>query len=90
MTTRSNPSLHHHESDTFNQVSALQRELNLILKEIRIITDKLREEEDASQIASDWKFAAMVLDRISLLFFSAFTLVATCTVLAVAPHVVVK
>ena len=38
---------------------------------------------------ADWKFAAMVLDRICLILFSLFTFIATVTTLAVAPHVLV-
>lgn len=71
-------------------LSPLQRELGLILKEIKIITDKVREDEEASSVAADWKFAAMVVDRMCLFFFTTFTIVATCAVLAVAPHVIVK
>ena len=37
----------------------------------------------------DWKFAAMVLDRMCLIIFSLFTGIATVTTLAVAPHVIV-
>ena len=58
-------------------------------QEIRVITDKIREDEVSGAVEADWKFAAMVLDRLCLFFFSAFTLVATVSVLAVAPHIVV-
>jgi len=85
---RSNPNINNHEIDT-NLISPLQRELGLILKEIKIITDKVKEDEEASDVAADWKFAAMVLDRMCLFFFTTFTCVATCSVLAVAPHVIV-
>ena len=51
-------------------------ELELILREIRVITDKIREDDDCSNVSGDWKFAAMVLDRsedeIFLLFNSIF------------------
>merc|ERR1711953_1059858 len=86
--TRSNPSLNNQEYES--QISPLQREFGLILKEIRIITDKIREDDEASAAAGDWKFAAMVLDRMCLIFFTTFTIIATCAVLAVAPHVIVK
>ena len=33
------------------------------LQEIRVITDKVRDDEEAAEIEGDWKFAAMVLDR---------------------------
>jgi len=68
----------------------LQRELNLILKEIRIITDKIKDDDESAAIEADWKFAAMVLDRLCLLCFTAFTIIATLAVLAAAPHVIVK
>ena len=54
-----------------------------------MITDKLRDDEDAAAIENDWKFAAMVLDRLCLITFTAFTVIATFAVLAAAPHVVV-
>ena len=86
--SRSNPSLNNQEYES--QISPLQREFGLILKEIRIITDKIREDDEASAASGDWKFAAMVLDRMCLIFFTTFTIIATCAVLAVAPHVIVK
>ena len=70
--------------------SGIHRELVNILKEIRVISDKIRSEDDAASIENDWKFAAMVLDRICLITFSLFTIVATVAVLAAAPHVIVK
>ena len=54
-----------------------------------MITDKIRDDEVSGAVEADWKFAAMVLDRLCLFFFSAFTVVATLSVLAVAPHIVV-
>ena len=41
----------------------VKHELELILKEIRIITDKIKEDDNTTNISGDWKFAAMVLDR---------------------------
>ena len=72
-----------------SQFSGLHRELGAILKEIKVITDKIREDDETSIIEGDWKFAAMVLDRICLVFFTLFTVIATFSVLAVAPHVLV-
>merc|ERR1719322_1739599 len=65
------------------------RELSLILKELRVITDKIRDDEDTAAIENDWKFAAMVLDRLCLLTFTAFTIIATIAVLLAAPHIIV-
>ena len=38
---------------------------------------------------SDWKFAAMVLDRLCLVTYTTFTIVATVAMLSTAPHVFV-
>ena len=67
----------------------LHRELCLILKEIKVITDKIRDDEESSAIESDWKFAAMVLDRLCLVVYTVFTIVATVAMLSTAPHVFV-
>lgn len=65
------------------------RELSLILKELRVITDKLRKDEEDEEITNDWKFAAMVIDRMCLYIFTFFTVAATIAVLMSAPHVIV-
>ena len=61
----------------------------MILKELRVITEKIRAEEDSSSLESDWKFAAMVLDRLCLVTYTTFTIVATVAMLSTAPHVFV-
>jgi len=70
--------------------SGVPRELSLILKEIKVITDKIHDDEESAAIEGDWKFAAMVLDRLCLITFTLFTIIATLAVLAAAPHVIVK
>ena len=67
----------------------LHRELCLILKEIKVITDKIRDDEESGAVESDWKFAAMVLDRLCLVTYTTFTIVATVAMLSTAPHVFV-
>jgi nicotinic acetylcholine receptor len=74
----------------FTAPVGLSRELGLILKEIKVITDKIADDADTGEIEADWKFAAMVLDRICLIVFTFFTIVATVATLASAPHIVVK
>ena len=49
----------------------------------------LRDDDESAATENDWKFAAMVLDRLCLLTFTLFTIVATVAVLAAAPHVIV-
>jgi len=65
------------------------RELALILKELHHITDKLRKTDEADEVTNDWKFAAMVVDRLCLIIFTLFTVIATIVVLFSAPHIIV-
>ncbi|KAK8753595.1 hypothetical protein OTU49_000510, partial [Cherax quadricarinatus] len=70
-------------------MSSCTRELNLILKEIRVITDKMRKEDEDGEVKNDWRFAAMVVDRLCLIIFTLFTITATVAVLLSAPHIIV-
>ncbi|XP_018327022.1 neuronal acetylcholine receptor subunit alpha-7 [Agrilus planipennis] len=81
-----------HESLVSNQscLSGVDYELALILKEIRFITDNMRKEDEQQGITRDWKFAAMVVDRLCLIIFTLFTIIATLAVLFSAPHIIVS
>ncbi|CRK93806.1 CLUMA_CG007333, isoform A [Clunio marinus] len=70
--------------------SSADYELALILKEIRFITDQIRKDDDDSGVAKDWKYAAMVVDRLCLIIFTFFTIAATIAVLMSAPHIIVS
>ena len=77
-------------TDELNKSSQpLQKELGLILKEIKVITDKIKEEDEAAAVEGDWKFAAMVIDRLCLIVYTLFNIIATVVVLWTAPHVIV-
>ncbi|XP_038105341.1 neuronal acetylcholine receptor subunit alpha-7 [Culex quinquefasciatus] len=66
--------------------SSAEYELALILKELRYITDSLRKEDESGEVTREWKFAAMVVDRLCLIIFTLFTLIATLAVLFSAPN----
>lgn len=51
---------------------------------------QLRKEDEDHDVARDWKFAAMVVDRLCLIFFTLFTIIATIAVLLSAPHIIVS
>ncbi|XP_053696117.1 neuronal acetylcholine receptor subunit alpha-7-like [Sabethes cyaneus] len=70
--------------------SSAEYELALILKELRYITDQLRKEDENGEVTRDWKFAAMVVDRLCLIIFTLFTIIATLAVLFSAPHFIVS
>ncbi|XP_049539563.1 neuronal acetylcholine receptor subunit alpha-7-like [Anopheles darlingi] len=70
--------------------SSAEYELALILKELRYITDQLRKEDESGEVTREWKFAAMVVDRLCLIIFTLFTIIATLAVLFSAPHFIVS
>lgn len=51
---------------------------------------QIRKEDDDSGVAKDWKYAAMVIDRLCLIIFTFFTIAATIAVLLSAPHIIVS
>ncbi|XP_015127141.1 neuronal acetylcholine receptor subunit alpha-7 [Diachasma alloeum] len=71
-------------------LSGTQRELQTILKELQFITKRMKKAEVEAEIISDWKFAAMVVDRLCLILFTMFTVIATIAVLLSAPHIIVQ
>ena len=74
-------------TDELNKSSQpLQKELSFVRKEIKVITDKIKEEDEAEAVEGDWKFSAMVIDCICLIVYTLFTMIATVVVLWTAPH----
>lgn len=51
---------------------------------------QMRKDDEDADISRDWKFAAMVVDRLCLIIFTLFTIVATLAVLLSAPHIMVS
>ncbi|XP_020290540.1 neuronal acetylcholine receptor subunit alpha-7 isoform X1 [Pseudomyrmex gracilis] len=71
-------------------LSGMQKELHSILKEVQFITSRMKKNDDDDEIVSDWKFAAMVVDRLCLFVFTLFTVLATVVILWRAPHIIVQ
>ena len=65
------------------------RELQCILKELKYVTNRMKIDDEKLDIISDWKFAAMVIDRFCLITFTGFTIITTMAVLLSAPHIIV-
>lgn len=59
-----------------------------VLGEVRYLTGRMRQDADTQKVCSDWKFAAMVIDRLCLWLFSIFTVVSSGTILLSAPDVI--
>ncbi|XP_014616026.1 PREDICTED: acetylcholine receptor subunit alpha-type acr-16 isoform X4 [Polistes canadensis] len=70
-------------------LSGMQRELHTILKELQFITSRMRKADENDEVINDWKFAAMVVDRLCLIVFTLFTVLATVVILSSAPHIIV-
>ena len=66
-----------------------ERELKEILKEVKVLTDKVKRDDDEKMATSDWKFAAMVIDRFCLIVFVIFNICATCGTILTAPQLIV-
>ena len=75
---------------TATAISPTNRELQCILKELKFITNRMKMQEEEEEVISDWKFAAMVIDRFCLIIFTAFTVITTLAVLCSAPHIFVE
>ncbi|GIZ04060.1 neur_chan_memb domain-containing protein [Caerostris extrusa] len=61
------------------------RELTAILRELRYITGRMKREDRTGDIIAEWKYAAVVVDRVCLILFTAFTVLSTCICLFSAP-----
>jgi hypothetical protein len=63
------------------ELCPLTRDLNNVQKELRIITKKIRENEEYEMKSLEWKFAAMVIDRFCFLFFAISTILSDLLIL---------
>ncbi|XP_023318652.1 acetylcholine receptor subunit alpha-like [Trichogramma pretiosum] len=60
-------------------------ELYKAIEGIRYIADHTKREEDSTRVKEDWKFVAMVLDRLFLWIFTLAVLVGTAGIILQAP-----
>lgn len=64
------------------------RDLIAILCELKKITSKMKQDEDETEIKNEWKFAALVIDRLCLWVCLAATFISTAAILGSAPHLI--
>lgn len=62
--------------------------LRQILKEIKMITRHIAESTNQNKLTTEWQFAAKVVDRFCLCFFTLFLIGSLLYVLIAAPHLV--
>lgn len=73
--------------DNKGDINSVRKNLNSILKEIRMITQKLKDDEEDEEKSLNWKFAAMVIDRLCLVFFSIATVFSTVVILFTSKNI---
>ena len=66
--------------------SNVKGELLSILNELRFITHKMKENDEKEEETNDWKFAAMVIDRLCFWIFTLYLVVTTLAIFFSAPH----
>ena len=64
----------------------VKNELLAILNELRFITHKIKEDNETEEEVNDWKFAAMVIDRLCIWVFSIYMIVTTLAIFFSAPN----
>ncbi|XGW27903.1 hypothetical protein V3C99_008029 [Haemonchus contortus] len=60
--------------------------LNEIHEHLSVIVAEIQEKESNKSVEDDWKFAAMVIDRLCLYVFSVFILLSTCALFSSVPN----
>ncbi|KAG5891164.1 hypothetical protein JTB14_000552 [Gonioctena quinquepunctata] len=81
-----------HISDHLNEVLLKEShpwhhcpEVHKAIDGVRFIADHTRREEDSTKVKEDWKYVAMVLDRLFLWIFTLAVLVGTAGIILQAP-----
>ncbi|CAF1268431.1 unnamed protein product [Adineta ricciae] len=64
----------------------LRSNIHSILSELKCMADYIRREEEEDDISQDWKFSAMVIDRLCLISFTIMTTIFTYLTLFSAPN----
>jgi len=60
--------------------ASMRSELLAILNELRYITKKIKDDLESEEQTNDWKFAAMVVDRLCFWIFSLYLVGATIAI----------
>jgi len=61
-------------------------DIRMIMSELKFVTDYVRKEEEEDDISQDWKFSAMVVDRLCLVLFTIMTTAFSYVTLFSAPN----
>ena len=67
-------------------VIEIKQFLKSIMIDISNISNKIKDDDEEGDLSLDWKFAAMVLDKLCLYVFAILTVVLTCGILMSSPN----
>jgi hypothetical protein len=69
------------EEASFSSNNPFKKNLYAILKEVRKMTKKIEDDEEDENKILEWRFAAMVIDRLCVVFFTVATFFSTVLIL---------
>ena len=83
-----NPNHHHDPTDVMypRDMRVLRSDMRAIMSELKYLTDHVRKGEEEDDVSQDWKFSAMVIDRLCLIIFSLLTTSLSYFTLFAAPN----
>ncbi|CAF2143739.1 unnamed protein product [Rotaria magnacalcarata] len=61
-------------------------DIRIIMHELKFLADHIRKDEEDDDTSQDWKFSAMVIDRLCLILFSILTTIFSYVTLFSAPN----
>lgn len=65
----------------------LRGELLAILNELRWMTNKLKDDAEEGSVTSDWKFVAMVVDRLCFWVFTFYYIIGSAVIFFRVPNI---
>lgn len=69
-------------------MNALLLSVQRIYTELKFITQRMERDDEEVLAKNDWKFAAMVVDRLCLFIFTTVIVVSTGFIMLSAPYIV--
>jgi nicotinic acetylcholine receptor len=79
------PVINHVKNDNCD-MNFSRSDIRMIMSELKFVTDYVRKEEEEDDISQDWKFSAMVIDRLCLVLFTIMTTIFSYVTLFSAPN----
>lgn len=83
-----NPQHHHDTNEVLppRDMRVFRSEMRTIISELRFLTGHIKKEEEEDDISQDWRFSAMVIDRLCLIIFTLMTSTFSYVTLFSAPN----